>query len=100
MSTSTSNDNESSILPVDFTGITGKGKADQEVPSQLTPDSSLNEILIFARHQGASDVHLGALKPVIFRQYGRLVKITTESLSAEQISLLITAAVPKIVLDR
>jgi len=70
------------------------------MPTQISPTSSLNEILIFARHENASDVHLGALKPIIYRQFGRLKNITTETLSADQISQMITSALPKDILDR
>jgi twitching motility protein PilT len=99
MSTEASKEKESAVLPVNFTGDSGRGKADLAVPSQITPNSSLNDILIFARHENASDVHIGALKPIIFRQFGRLKNITTEALNADQISLLITAALPKNLLD-
>ena len=40
------------------------------------------------------------MKPIIFRQYSHLVKITTESLNAEQVSRLITDALPKKFLER
>jgi len=89
------NQKESQTLPVDFTGITGRGKAIIEVPAQLTSASTLNEILVFARQKKASDVHLGALKPIIFRQFGHLKNITTDALSEEQIKQTITAALPK-----
>jgi len=99
MSTHASGEKESPVLPVNFTGITGRGKTDLAVPSQVSPTSSLNDILIFARQEQASDVHLGALKPIIFRKFGRLKNMTTESLNADQINRLITAAIPKDVLD-
>jgi twitching motility protein PilT len=96
----TANENEHDALPANFTGTAGRGNPDLKVPSQLGPQSSLNEILAFARHQKASDVHLGALKPVIFRQFGQLKSITAETLNAQQISGLITAALPKGVMGR
>ena len=99
MSTETSNKKESAALPVDFTGNSGHGNTDLAVPSQIGPNSSLNEILIFARHENASDVHIGALKPIIFRKFGQLKNITTDLLNADQISSLITAALPKNILD-
>jgi len=94
MSTKTSNDKESVGLPVNFTGITGRGKADLQLPTQIGPSSSLNEILVFARHEGASDVHLGALKPIIFRKFGQLKNITTEALGSDKIKQIIAAALP------
>jgi len=95
MCAQTANINEPVTLPVNFTGNPGRGAAVLAVPAQITSNSSLNEILIFARQQKASDVHIGALKPVIFRQFGRLKKMTDEILKPEQINLLITAALPK-----
>ena len=65
MSTNIDNEKRSVILPVNFTGTTGRGKTDLAVPSQINPNSSLNEILIFARNKKASDVHIGALKPIL-----------------------------------
>ena len=64
------------------------------MPSAVGPSSSLNEILVLARHESASDVHLGALRPIIFRQFGQLKNRSTENLSAQQIQQLITAALP------
>ncbi|MBF0571253.1 MAG: PilT/PilU family type 4a pilus ATPase [Candidatus Omnitrophica bacterium] len=95
MFTKNANDKEPVFLPVDFTGMTGHGPAQLPVPSQIGPASSLDEILIFARHEQASDVHLGALKPVIFRQFGRLKNITAEILNADQIIQIISTAIPK-----
>jgi twitching motility protein PilT len=100
MPNKTDNEKEPVVLPMNFTGNAGRGNADLAVPSQIGPNSSLNEIMIFARHENASDVHIGALKPVIFRHFGRLENITTEILNAEQVSSLITAALPKDFLDR
>ena len=86
-------------LPSHFTGITGRGKALLAVPSQISPASSLDEILIFARHEKASDVHIGAQKPIIIRQFGQLKNITTEPLNANQVTLLLTTALPKDILE-
>lgn len=99
MSTNISNDNEFVSLPIDFNGVTGGGKADFTPPAQINPDSPLNEILAFARGKNASDVHIGALKPIIFRQFGQLKNMTTEILDADQISLMINSALPKDILD-
>jgi twitching motility protein PilT len=99
MSIENTNDKKSAVLPVNFTGLTGRGNADIKTPSQLTPQSSLNEILIFARQEKSSDVHLGAGKPVIFKQFGRLKIVTPEILSAEQVNNLIAATLPKNILD-
>jgi twitching motility protein PilT len=99
MSNKTINDNVNAVLPANFTGSAGRGNPDFQVPSKVGPNSSLNDILAFARLQKASDVHLGAQKPVIFRQFGLLKNITDENFNAEQINSLISAALPEIVLD-
>ena len=95
MSTHPAHEKEPITLPVHFTGTTGRGLAEIETPSILSTSSSLNEILIFARRQNASDVHLGALKPVIFRQFGKLINITHDALNAQQISQLVSTAIPR-----
>jgi len=99
MSINATNDKGYAALPENFTGVTGRGKPDLAIPSQVNASSSLNEILIFARQENASDVHLGALKPIVFRKLGSLKSITTETLSADQISRLINAVLPKDVHD-
>jgi twitching motility protein PilT len=100
MALKTTNEKDNAVLPLNFTGITGRGKTDLAVPSQIDSNSTLNEILVFARNKNASDVHLGSQKPIIFRQFGQLVKITNENIDAEKISRLITAALPKNILER
>jgi len=100
MSTDTINEKNPKSLPVNFTGITGRGKADLTMPSQISASSSLNEILIFARHENASDVHIGALKPIIFRRFSQLQNITAENLNADQVKQLIIAALPKAISDQ
>src|SRR5271167_3531086 len=99
MSTNITNEKEPAALPHHFTGTTGRGKAELAVPAKVGPSSSLNEILIFARDKNASDVHLGAQKPIIFRQFGRLKNITAEIIKADQINHLLTAGLPKEILD-
>lgn len=95
MAIQSSDEKDSAVLPANFTGDPGRGKPDLVVPFQISHNSSLNEILTFARHENASDVHIGAFKPIIFRQFGRLKNITDEILNADQINSLIRAALPK-----
>ena len=99
MSIKYTDENGNPALPANFTGTAGGGSPEIQVPTQLGPESSLNEIFAFARHHNASDVHLGAQKPVIFRQFGQLKNITAENFNAEQISSLISAALPESVMD-
>jgi len=99
MSIQANDEKEPVSLPPHFTGTTGWGPANLTIPSQIGPASSLDEILIFARHENASDVHIGAQKPIIFRQFSRLNNITSEVLTADQISLLIMTALPKDIME-
>ncbi len=86
---------DSANLPRTFIGHTGRGSPTFAVPIQLTTTSSLNEILAFARKEKASDVHLTAEKPLIFRQFGVLKPQTTEKLTAAHIRLLIATDLPQ-----
>ena len=99
MSLQANDEKELVSLPSDFTGTTGRGHTSLAIPSHIGPASSLDEILIFARHKNASDVHIGARKPIIFRQFSRLNNITTETLTADQINLLIMTALPKDIME-
>jgi twitching motility protein PilT len=94
MSEFTSQESELTQLPTHFTGTTGGGTPTIAPPSAITIDSSLNEILIFARKDNASDVHLSAQKPIIFRQYNRLKYLTKEPLSANHLSSLLKSTLP------
>ncbi|MCB9771382.1 MAG: PilT/PilU family type 4a pilus ATPase [Candidatus Omnitrophica bacterium] len=87
--------NDSLSLPSTFIGTTGRGTPTFDPPDQITPNSSLNEILAFARKENVSDVHMTADKPITFRQFGKFKNATTEKISAAQIDTLITANLPK-----
>ena len=100
MSTKSTHNKEYDELPIDFKGLTGRGPAELPVPASIGPNSSLNEILVFARKENASDVHIGALKHIVFRKYGQLKKMTPDPLDTEHISSLITASIPKDVLNQ
>ncbi len=82
-------------LPTNFIGLTGRGSPPFPVPDKITAASSLNEILAFARKEKAADVHLTSDKPIIFRQFGVLKNITTDSISAGQIHKLIIKDLPQ-----
>jgi len=92
------NDKEATHLPGYFTGRTGKGSALIKTPTEITPGLSLNEILIFARKEQASDVHLSPQNPIIFRQFGQLKRMTEVNLSMNEIRALLTASLPQEVL--
>ncbi len=86
---------DSASLPNTFIGNTGRGSPAFSLPAQITATSSLNEILAFARKENASDVHLSAEKPLIFRQFGVLKHRTTKKLSAAHIRALISTDLPQ-----
>lgn len=94
MSEMVSNEKEIKSLPSEFVGLTGKGTPTIVPPAELTQHTSLNEILVFARKENASDVHLSSGKPIIFRQYSRLKSVSTDSLSEDRINSLLKAALP------
>ncbi len=56
--------------------------------------SDLNMILILARQQGASDIHLCSNNPLIFRINGKLTNISEAVLTAKQTEELIKNALP------
>lgn len=85
----------SSNLPNTFIGNTGRGSPAFTLPAQISATSSLNEILAFARSENASDVHLSAEKPLIFRQFGVLKHRTTKKLTAAHIRALIATDLPQ-----
>ncbi len=98
MSRSNPNEQNTSNLPINFTGTTGKGIPTITPPTQISSGLSLNEILIFARQENASDVHLSPQRPVIFRQFSRLKNMSSNILSAQEINSLLIAALPPHVL--
>ncbi len=76
--------NSSRSLPKDFA-------ADQNIeetktpPASISTDSSLDDILIYARHHLASDVHLSPNNQIFFRIYGSLKAQGADKLTAEKI---------------
>src|SRR4051794_30385418 len=86
-------------LPEILAGRTGQGAAAITVPAQIGAKSSLDEILVFARKYKASDVHISPSSPIIFRQFGKLTKASSDVLSQEHIQQLTSAAVPPQILE-
>src|SRR5689334_469908 len=82
------------LLPKNFIGDAGDGTCSVAVPSQLTINSSLEEILVFARNQEASDVHITVNNPIIFRKYTALIPQTKETLTKERIEDIIRKGLP------
>jgi len=81
-------------LPTNFVGAKGTGTPSFQPPSRISPLNSLDEIFAYARHSKASDIHMTAERPIILRQYGKMVNVTNEKLSATQIHMLLKNGVP------
>ena len=77
------------ILPENFIGTTGIGNLNVSIPRSLQTSNSLEEIFCFARKMNASDIHLCPGTPIMFRQFGSLVKVTDQVLEQRQIENLI-----------
>lgn len=79
-------------LPRRFLGSTGEGTCTIQVSEQLAINNSLDEILVFARHKQASDIHLSVNNPIVFRIFGTLQAQTEEKLTCETIRNIISSA--------
>ena len=77
-------------LPREFQGKTGTGHCDIPIPDQITTANSLNEILVFARKNNATDVHLCVHNLVIFRKCGNLIGQSSDKLSPERLEKIMT----------
>ncbi|MEI7999347.1 MAG: PilT/PilU family type 4a pilus ATPase [Candidatus Omnitrophota bacterium] len=90
---------EDSLTPTKRTGeAVAHGSGNVQAPRQIGLSNSLNEILAFARNEKASDVHLSAQNPVIFRKFGHLIVMTPDIFSVKHIfSLLVEILPPKVI---
>lgn len=86
-------------LPEKFVGLTGIGKAAAEAPAGISPQSSFDEILAFARKIDASDIHLSVNCPILFRKCAILQAQTKETLTYENIKKIIEGALEPSVLN-
>tara|TARA_Y100001001_G_scaffold58355_1_gene55249 strand:+ start:56 stop:1189 length:1134 start_codon:yes stop_codon:yes gene_type:complete len=55
----------------------------------------ITQLLSFCMQQGASDLHLSAGNPPVFRLYGELRRVKTEPLEAEEIQAMLFAVMSK-----
>ncbi len=76
-------------LPHNFLESTGNEECSIPEPSNISIESSLNDILMFTRKKKASDIHLSVDKPIFFRQFGTLKSQTKEKLTKENLETLI-----------
>jgi twitching motility protein PilT len=81
-------------LPEHLVKETGRGECAIKCPMQLTVDLSLEEILLFARKQQASDVHISAGARIFLRRLGVMTPATQAVLGSERVAAILKAAVP------
>ena len=77
-------------LPDRFEIESGEGSI--AVPSQLTTENSLAEILAFARNYKATDVYLSATAPIAMRVCGSVHYVNENPFDASQLSKLLSEA--------
>lgn len=86
-------------LQENYVGSTGLAQASFSAPADIGPNSSLDEIIAYARSKGASDIHLGVGEPIILRLFTQLVKIGQEKLTAEDIETILSGGLPSEVME-
>lgn len=87
-------------LPKEFVGQTGQGAASVLPPPILSVNNSLSEILVFARYNKASDVHLCSKNPIIFRKFGSLKPATQDVLTPERVQAIVKEGIkPELVAE-
>ncbi|MCA9399826.1 MAG: PilT/PilU family type 4a pilus ATPase, partial [Candidatus Omnitrophica bacterium] len=69
-------------LPRKFIGSSGNGDP-KSVPGEINLNSSLDDILLYARQQGASDVHLIVNTPITFKKFGSLTRLGEDVVTPE-----------------
>jgi twitching motility protein PilT len=72
-------------LPHDFIGKTGTGHCSINKPESISLNNSIQEILVYARSDEVTDIHISANNPIYFRKYGRLTPISSEKLTIENV---------------
>ncbi len=82
------------VLPASFPGSTGEGVCTVPFPARLTGSSSIAEIFVVARKEGASDVHVCSGAPVMFRQSGKFKVVTSERLDGKMVAAMLAAFLP------
>ncbi len=65
------------------------------IPEQITPQNTLNEILLFARNNSISDVHIMPFAPITARRYTKLISVGEEKINPERIKALLLETLPE-----
>ncbi len=84
------------VLPEEFLEETGEGICTVQCPAKVAPGLTLEEVLVFARRDKASDVHICSGAPVMFRKAGVLKAVTEERFNGDQIAVMLQAAMPSV----
>ncbi|MBF0387936.1 MAG: PilT/PilU family type 4a pilus ATPase [Candidatus Omnitrophica bacterium] len=85
---------ETRTLPKDFLQPTGHGECAVACPASLSTESTLAEILLFARQDGASDVHLSTNAPGNLRKAGALRQVTEGAFTADRLAQMLEQSLP------
>ncbi|MBD3420234.1 MAG: PilT/PilU family type 4a pilus ATPase [Chitinivibrionales bacterium] len=88
------------IVANDSAAIELKGSGPVAPPSAVSPASSFDEILAFARACHASDIHLSVDKPIMIRHAGVLKQACKEMLTAKMLQAGVEDALPIDVMER
>jgi twitching motility protein PilT len=86
---------EAKILPQHVLQPSAFGSCSVQCPLDLSTFSTLDEILLFASQAKASDVHLSVGSPVIFRKFGFIHRMTTDTLTGDRLRQILEASLPK-----
>ena len=81
-------------LPAHLVKETGRGECAIKCPAHLTANSSLNEILLFARQQQAADVHISSGSRIFLRRFEFMSPFTVGPLSGERVAAMLKEAIP------
>ncbi|MFH1061867.1 MAG: PilT/PilU family type 4a pilus ATPase [Candidatus Omnitrophota bacterium] len=76
-------------LPHDFIGNTGIGECMIKTSDSISINSGIDEILVFARNNQTTDIHISANNPIFFRKYGLLTPQTKQCLKKEDVKKFI-----------
>ncbi len=83
---------EGDSLPRDFMQPTGTGPLEEPVPQAIGASSTLNQVFLYARAVGASDVHITVDAPIRCRVSGQLRAVSEQGISAPQVEVMIREA--------
>ncbi len=86
-------------IPDSIPGSRDVGELYIVIPDAISPRNTLNEILLFARNNSISDVHLIPEAPITMRRYGKLVPVSDELFTTDAIEKTLLEALPSIEME-